>query len=88
MCRVLDTSGLRLDRKTYYNLMRSKPLKDRVLNDSFKDLILALEKVGFRFTYLMSNELVDDGSIKGRVLKQVFFVSDAQITYGKYFLAN
>jgi hypothetical protein len=76
MCRVLDTSGLRLDRKTYYNLMRSKPLEDRVLNDSFKDLMLALEKVEFRFTYLISDELADNGSIKERVLEQVFFVSD------------
>jgi hypothetical protein len=69
MCRVLDTSGLRLDRKTYYNFMRNKPLEDRVLNNSFKDLILALKEVRFRFTYLISNELVDNGSIKGRVLK-------------------
>jgi hypothetical protein len=76
MCRVLDTSGLRLDRKTYYNLMRSKSLEDRVLNDSFKDLMLALEKVEFRFTYLISDELADNGSIKERVLEQVFFVSD------------
>jgi hypothetical protein len=74
MCRVLDTSGLRLDRKIYYNLMRSKPLEDRMLNDSFKGLILALEEVGFRFTYLISDELVNNGSIKGRVLEQVFFV--------------
>jgi hypothetical protein len=76
MCRVLDTSGLRLNRKTYYNLMRSKPLEDRMLNDSFKGLILALEEVKFRFTYLISDELVNNGSIKGRVLKQVFFVSN------------
>jgi hypothetical protein len=88
MCRVLDTSGLRLDRKTYYNLMRSKPLEDRVSNDSFEGLVLALEEVGFRFACSMSDELADDGSIKGRVLEQVFFVSDAQITYGKRFLAD
>jgi hypothetical protein len=69
MRRVLDTSGLRLDRKTYYNLVRSKPLENKVLNDSFKSLMLALEKVGFRFTYSMSDELADDGSIKGRVLE-------------------
>jgi hypothetical protein len=64
MCRILDTLELRLDRKTYYNLIRSKPLKDRVLNNSFKDLILALKKIEFRFTYLMSDELVDNGNIK------------------------
>jgi hypothetical protein len=69
MCKVLDTSELRLDRKTYYNLIRSKPLKDRVLNDSFKDLILALKEIEFRFTYLMSDELIDNGSIKKRVLE-------------------
>jgi hypothetical protein len=69
MCKVLDTSGLRLDRKTYYNLMRSKPLEDRVLNNSFKGLILALEEVRFRFTCLISDELVDNGSIKRRVLE-------------------
>jgi hypothetical protein len=69
MCRVLDTLRLRLDRKTYYNLIRSKPLKDRVLNDSFKDLILALEEIKFRFIYLINDELADNSSIKGRILK-------------------
>jgi hypothetical protein len=69
MCKVLNTSGLRLDRKTYYNFIRSKPLKDRVLNDSFKGLMLALKKVEFRFTYLMNNELVNNGNIKRRVLE-------------------
>jgi hypothetical protein len=64
MCRILDTLELRLDRKTYYNLIRSKPLKDRVLNNSFKDFILALKKIEFRFTYLMSDELVDNDNIK------------------------
>ena len=49
--------------------MRSKPLEDRVLNDSFKGLMLALEEVKFRFTYLINNELADNSSIKGRVLK-------------------
>jgi hypothetical protein len=56
--------------------MRSKPLEDRMLNNSFKDLILALEEIRFRFTYLISDELVDNGSIKERVLKQVFFIFD------------
>jgi hypothetical protein len=68
MYRILDTLRLRLDRKTYYNLMRSKPLEDRVLNDSFKGLMLALKEVKFRFTYLISDELVDNDSIKRRVL--------------------
>ena len=88
MRRVLDTSGLRLDRKAYYNLIRSKPLEDKVSNDSFEGLVLALEEVGFRFACSMSDELADDGSIKGRVLEQVFFISDAQITYGKRFIAD
>jgi hypothetical protein len=88
MRRVLDTSGLRLDRKTYYNLVRSKPLEDKVSNDSFEELVLALEEVGFRFACSMSDELADDGSVKGRVLEQVFFISDAQITYGKRFIAD
>jgi hypothetical protein len=68
MYRILDTLRLRLDRKTYYNLMRSKPLEDRVLNDSFKGLMLALKEVKFRFTYLISDELVNNDSIKRRVL--------------------
>jgi hypothetical protein len=88
MRRVLDTLGLRLDRKTYYNLVRSKPLKNKVLNDSFKGLMLALKEVGFRFTYLINNELADDGSIKRRVLEQIFFISNTQITYGKRFIAD
>ena len=44
--------------------MRSKPLEDRVLNNSFKGLILALEKIRFRFIYLINNELVDNNNIK------------------------
>jgi hypothetical protein len=64
MCRVFDTLGLRLNRKTYYNLVRNKPLEDRVLNDSFKGLMFALKEVKFRFIYLISNELADNGSIK------------------------
>jgi hypothetical protein len=69
MRQVLDSSNLRIDRKTYYNLIRSKPLKDRVSTDSFKGLVLALEEVGFWFACSISDELADDGSIKGRVLK-------------------
>ena len=88
MRQVLDSSGLRVDRKTYYNLVRSKPLEDGVSNDSFEGLVLALEEVGFRFSCLMNDKLADDGSIKGRVLEQLFFISDQQIAYGKRFLAD
>jgi hypothetical protein len=76
MRRVLETLGLRLDRKTYYNLVRSKPLEDQISNDSFKGLALALEEMKFRFTCSMSNELADDDSVKGRLLEQVFFISN------------
>lgn len=88
MRQVLDSSNLRIDRKTYYNLVRSKPLEDGVSNNSFEGLVLALEEVGFRFACLMSDGLAEDGSIKGRVLEQLFFISDAQIAYGKRFLAG
>ena len=76
MRQVLNNLSLRVDRKTYYNLVRSKPLEDGVSNDSFKGLILTLEEVGFRFNYLMNDELTDNGSIKGRVLEQFFFISN------------
>jgi hypothetical protein len=69
MRRVLDTLGLHLDQKTYYNFIRSKPLEDKVLNDSFKGLILALKEMGFRFIYSISDKLADNGSIKRRLLK-------------------
>jgi hypothetical protein len=88
MRQVLDSSDLRIDRKTYYNLVRSKPLEDGISNDSFGGLVLALEEVGFRFACLMSDELAADGSIKGRVLEQLLFISDAQTTYGKRFPAD
>jgi hypothetical protein len=74
MRQVLDSFNLRIDRKTYYNLIRSKPLEDRILNDSFKGLIFTLKKVSFRFTYSISNELAENGSIKRYVLKQIFFI--------------
>ena len=88
MRQVLDTADLRIDRKTYYNLVRGKPLEDNVSNDSFEGLVLALEEVGFRFACLMDDELADDGSIKGRVLEQLFFISDQQIAYGRRFLPD
>ena len=59
----------------YYNLIYSKPLENGIFNDLFKDLVLALKEVGFHFIYLMSDELVDNG-IKGRILKQLFFIFD------------
>ena len=86
MRRVLDSSGLSIDRKTYYNLVRGKPLEQS--NDSFEGLVLALEEVGFRFICLMSDELAEDGSCKGRILEQVFFITNAQIAYLKRFIAN
>jgi hypothetical protein len=88
MRQVLDTADLCIDRKTYYNLVRGKPLEDNVSNDSFEGLVLALEEVGFRFACLMGDKLADDGSIKGRVLEQLFFISDQQIAYGRRFLPN
>jgi hypothetical protein len=69
MRRILNTSNLRLNRKTYYNLIRSKPLEDKVLNNLFKSFILVLKEVEFYFTYLISNELADNSNIKGRVLE-------------------
>jgi hypothetical protein len=61
MRQVLDSFNLRIDRKTYYNLIRSKPLKDGISNNSFKDLIFTLKEVGFRFTCLISDELIENG---------------------------
>jgi MULE transposase domain len=84
MRQVLDSSDLRIDRKTYYNLVRGKPLEDGISNDSFEGLVLALEEVGFRFACLIA----DDGSIKGRILEQLFFISDQQAAYGKRFLPD
>jgi hypothetical protein len=40
--------------------------------------MLMLEEKGFRFVCSMSDELADDGNVKGRVLEQVFFVLDTQ----------
>ena len=53
MRRVLDISGLSIDRNTYYNLVRGKSLEQ--LNNSFEGLIFALEEAGFRFNYLIVN---------------------------------
>jgi hypothetical protein len=88
MRQVLDSSNLCIDRKTYYNLVRSKPLEDGISNDSFKGLVLTLEEISFRFACLMSDELTEDGDIKRRILEQLFFISNTQIVYGKRFLAS
>ena len=69
MRQVLDSSDLRINRKTYYNLIRSKSLEDGIFNDSFEDLVLALEEIDFRFTYLINNKLASNNNIKRRILK-------------------
>ena len=78
--------GLSLDRNTYFNLVRGKPLEQS--NNSFEGLVLALEEVGFRFNCLISDELAEDGTCRGRILEQVFFITNAQITYSKRFIAD
>ena len=50
--------------------------------------MLALEEEGFKFSCLMSDELANNGSCKGRTLEQVFFLTDAQIAYSKHFIAD
>lgn len=87
MRRVLNSSGLSINRKTYYNLIRGKPFSGHS-SDSFEGLILALEEVGFKFACLMNSDLADDGSPQGRVLEQVFFLTDHQIVYAKRFIAS
>ena len=67
MRRVFESSGLSIDRKTYYNLIRGKPLEQS--NDLFEGLVLALEEEGFKFSCLISDKLADNSSIKRRVLK-------------------
>ena len=69
MRQVFDSLDLYIDRKTYYNLIYSKFLEDGISNDLFKSLVLALEEVGFRFAYLISDELADNTSIKERILE-------------------
>ena len=68
--------------------MRNKPLENGISNDSFKALMLALEKAGFCFDCDISRELAEDDSIKGRVLDQIVFFSDQQIAYIKRFIAD
>lgn len=61
MQRVLSTAGLRINRKTYYNLC-NKPLERSA--DSFEGLVFSLEDSGFRFTYRMVDELAEDQTVK------------------------
>jgi hypothetical protein len=74
MRRVLNSLGLSLDRKTYYNLVRSRPLEQ--LRNLFKSLILALKEVGFKFNCLIGEELIKNESSKGRIIEQLFFIID------------
>ena len=57
MQRVLSTAGLRINRKTYYNLY-NKLFKRSI--DSFKGLIFSLEDLGFRYIYRIVDELAED----------------------------
>jgi hypothetical protein len=87
MRRVLNNSDLRIDRKTYYNLIRGK-LFNEYSSDSFEGLVLALEEVGFKFACLMSDGLADNNSTQGRMLERVFFFTNRQIVYTKRFIAS
>ena len=78
MRRVLNNSDLRIDRKTYYNLIRGK-LFNEYSSDSFEGLVLALEEVGFKFACLMSDDLADNNSTQGRMLERVFFLLIAKL---------
>jgi hypothetical protein len=69
MRRVFNILNLRIDRKTYYNLVRNKLLKDGILNNLFKTLVFVLKEVGFRFIYDINNELIKNNSVKRRVFK-------------------
>ena len=71
MRRVLNSSGLNIGCKTYYNLIRGKPFNGHS-SDSFEGLVLALEEASFKFTYLMSDDLADDGSLKGKSIRAGF----------------
>ena len=68
MRRVLDSSDLSIDRKTYYNLVPNKPLEDGISNNSFEALIFILEEAGFRLNYNINKELAENNNIKRRVL--------------------
>jgi hypothetical protein len=39
--------------------------------------VLALKEVSFKFNYLISEESVKDDSLTEKVLKQLFFITDA-----------
>jgi hypothetical protein len=72
MRRVLDSFDLSINRKTYYNLVRNKSLKDEILNNLFKALMLTLKKADFRFNYNINKELIKNDNIR-RVLNQIIF---------------
>ena len=74
---MLNSSNLRIDQTTYYNLIREMPLKQS--SDSFEGLILTLKEVGFRFTYRMNDELAEDNSVIKQILKQIFFATNTQL---------
>jgi hypothetical protein len=66
---VLDSLDLRINLNIYYNLIRNRLLKNKILNESFKGLILALKSVKFKFIYAISDELAENKIVKGRVIK-------------------
>ena len=67
MRRVFKSFSLLINQKTYYNLIYKKLLKQ--LNNLFKSFIFTLEKEGFKFSYLISNKLADNGNYKERILE-------------------
>jgi len=64
MQRVLDSSDLYIDRKTYYNFICNKLLENGISNNLFEILVFILEEVGFRFIYNISKKLIKNSNIK------------------------
>ena len=80
MRRVLDSSGLSLDRKTYYNLLRHQPFTNT--DDSFQGLVFALEEAGLKFACDF------DQNSEPRELIQVVFATTSQIDWAKRFISG
>jgi hypothetical protein len=56
--------------------VRNKLLENKISNESFKGLVLALKDIEFKFIHIISDELPNNKTVKGRVLEQLFFLID------------
>jgi hypothetical protein len=81
--RILYGQGLKIDRKTYYNLAREKSME--MTSDGLLALVIVLERDSWIYRTFWDFIYNDVGAVTKQVLKVVFFTNDELIKLARRF---